>query len=96
MSNPFFFQAQGGRGGTVSLLILKNLPEQVNNALQGADLPVDGVVVILQELELHGELVVDGAAALVLLHRDVQGPASHQTFAVLSFDYEVPARYVGF
>lgn len=40
--------------------------------------------------------MVDGPPALVLLYSDVEGAASDQSFAVLSFNYEVPARHVRF
>lgn len=47
------------------------VPEQIHYSLQGPYLPVDGVIVLLEQRELHDEAVVDGASALVLLHGDV-------------------------
>lgn len=70
--------------------------EEVHQALQGLDLPIDGVVIVSKQLELHDELVVDGASALMLLHGDVERPSRDLPVAVLGFHYEVPARHVRF
>lgn len=72
------------------------ISEKVDDSFESSYLPIDSVVVLFVEFKFHDELVVDSAAALVLLDGDVEGTASHPSFAVLSFYYEVPARYMGF
>lgn len=69
---PDVFAEVSGDGGIEDRQVVHvGIPEEVDDTLESSYLPVDGVSVLLQQFKLHDELMVDGPAAFVLLHRDV-------------------------